>query len=57
MDPIAVCIYTYGDDDLYSKQLHTEEEIQAVIAGVDEGVEEYKSYIIRGTGLKTEDHT
>lgn len=54
---IAIAVYKTEGDDLYSKELFTEDEVQMVADGEDDDVQEWKSIIVRGDNLSVEDHT
>lgn len=55
--PIAIAIYLNEGCYLYSKELFTEKEIEAVRNSEDEDTGEWKTYIILGKDLEVECHT
>ncbi len=56
MKPIAVAVYLNDSGDLYSKNLYTEEEVEAVRQSEDEDTQEWKTIIVHAD-MSSEDHT
>lgn len=54
--PLAIAVYLTDNNDLYSKELFTQEEIQAVQDNEDETTKDYKTIIVY-PDMTTTDHT